>query len=86
MHPFAGKANSAQMIAAHLAETPAPLTTRNTEVSATLNDLVQRCLAKDATHRPANADEVLQCLESVAMQTPFLSPRLTTNRICLLTE
>jgi eukaryotic-like serine/threonine-protein kinase len=65
-HPFAGKANSAQMIAAHLAETPAPLTARNAEVSAALNDLVQRCLAKDASHRPANAEEVLQGLESVA--------------------
>ena len=65
-HPFAGKANSAQMIAAHLAETPASLAPRNADVSAALNDLVQRCLAKDATHRPANADEVLHSLESVA--------------------
>ncbi len=65
-HPFAGKANSAQMIAAHLAETPAPLTSRNADVSAALNDLVQQCLAKDATRRPANAEEVLQALESVA--------------------
>ena len=65
-HPFAGKANSAQMIAAHLAETPASLTQRNADVSPSLNDLVQRCLAKDATHRPANAEEVLQSLESVS--------------------
>ncbi len=65
-HPFAGKANSAQMIAAHLAETPAPLPPRNADVSAALNDLVQRCMAKDATHRPASAEEVLQSLESVA--------------------
>ena len=65
-HPFAGKANSAQMIAAHLAETPASLAQRNADVSPSLNDLVQRCLAKDATHRPANAEEVLQSLESVS--------------------
>ena len=63
-HPFAGKANSAQMIAAHLAETPISLTQRNADVSASLNDLVQRCLAKDAAHRPANADELLQLLDS----------------------
>ncbi|WP_309673441.1 protein kinase [Gemmatimonas sp.] len=65
-HPFAAKANSAQMIAAHLAETPAPLTARNGEVSAALDALVQRCLAKDATHRPANAEELLQSLDAVA--------------------
>ncbi len=65
-HPFAGKANSAQMIAAHLAETPAPLTQRNPDLSPSLNDLVQRCLAKDASHRPANAEEVLQSLESIS--------------------
>ena len=64
-HPFAGKANSAQMIAAHLAETPVPLTQRNADVSPGLDSLVQRCLAKDATHRPANADEVLQSLDSI---------------------
>jgi eukaryotic-like serine/threonine-protein kinase len=65
-HPFAGKVNSAQMIAAHLAETPAPLTQRNADVPASLDVLVQRCLAKDAAHRPASADEMLQSLESVA--------------------
>ena len=65
-HPFAGTANSAQRIAAHLSETPASLTSRHADVSASLNDLVQRCLAKDAAHRPANAEEVLQSLESVA--------------------
>ena len=68
-HPFAGKANAAQMIAAHLSEMPTPLTKRNAEISASLDDLVQRCMAKDATHRPANADEVLQSLDGV-MTTP----------------
>ncbi|WP_310570505.1 FlgO family outer membrane protein [Gemmatimonas sp.] len=65
-HPFTAKANSTQMIAAHLTETPAPLTSRNADVSPALNDLVQRCLAKDATHRPASADEVLQALDAIA--------------------
>ncbi|WP_310570879.1 serine/threonine-protein kinase, partial [Gemmatimonas sp.] len=65
-HPFAGKTNSAQMIAAHLSETPASLTQRNADVSPSLGDLVQRCLAKDAAHRPANAEELLQSLDSVS--------------------
>ncbi|MBY0489255.1 MAG: protein kinase [Gemmatimonadaceae bacterium] len=65
-HPFAGKANSAQMIAAHLSETPVPLTQRSTAVPDSLNGLVLRCLEKDAAHRPANAEEVLQILDGVA--------------------
>jgi len=77
-HPFAAKANSAQMIAAHLSETPAPLTPRNADVSASLDDLVQRCLAKDATHRPANADEVLQSLESVATPSGVTGARTSS--------
>ncbi|MBL0169862.1 MAG: protein kinase [Gemmatimonadaceae bacterium] len=64
-HPFAGKVNSAQMIAAHLSETPAAVTSRNRDVPTALDDLVQRCLSKDPTHRPANAEEVLQSLDGV---------------------
>jgi eukaryotic-like serine/threonine-protein kinase len=68
-HPFAGKANSAQMIAAHLSETPVPLTQRNTALPVSLSELVLRCLEKDVAHRPANADEVLQALDGVATPT-----------------
>ncbi len=68
-HPFSGKANSAQMIAAHLSEVPLPLTQRNTALPTALSDLVLRCLEKDAAHRPANADEVLQSLDSVVTPT-----------------
>ncbi len=65
-HPFAGKANAAQMIAAHLSEVPLPLTQRNAALPAALSDLVLRCLEKDAARRPANAEEVLQILDGVA--------------------
>ncbi|WP_439643859.1 protein kinase domain-containing protein [Gemmatimonas sp.] len=68
-HPFSGKANSAQMIAAHLSEVPVPLTQRNTALTTALSDLVLRCLEKDAAHRPANADEVLQSLDGVVTPT-----------------
>ena len=64
-HPFAGKANTAQMIVAHLSETPTSLGTRNPDVSASLNELVQRCMAKDAAHRPARVNEILQSLDSI---------------------
>jgi len=65
-YPFAGKCNAAQMVAAHLSESPVPLTQRNAALPASLDRLVQRCLAKDAAHRPANAGEVLQSLDAVA--------------------
>ena len=71
-HPFAGKANSAQMIVAHLTESPAPLAP---EVPAALDALVQRCLAKDPAHRPANADEVLQSLEAVVTPSEISGAR-----------
>jgi len=70
-HPFAGKTNAGQMIAAHLSETPVSLTQRNAAIPASLDALVLRCLAKDAAHRPANAEEVLQSLDAVA--TPSTS-------------
>ncbi len=78
-HPFAGKANAAQMIAAHLSEAPVPLTQRNAALSASLSDLVLRCLEKDATHRPANADEVLQTLDGVATPSGTTGPRTSSS-------
>ena len=77
-HPFAGKANSAQMIAAHLSETPTALTSRNPDVSAALDNLVQRCLAKDPAHRPANAEEVLQSLDGVVTPSGATGARSRT--------
>jgi serine/threonine-protein kinase len=75
-HPFAGKANASQMIAAHLSEAPAPLAPRIVGVSPALDDLVQRCLAKDAALRPANADEVLQTLEGVVTPSAMSGARV----------
>ena len=78
-HPFAGKANASQMIAAHLSEAPVRLSPRITEVSPALDDLVQRCLAKDAALRPANADEVLQTLEGVVTPSAVSGARAATS-------
>ena len=77
VHPFAGKANAAQMIAAHLTETPASLAQRNADVPAALDDLVLHCLAKDPAHRPANAGEVLQSLEGVVTPSAVTGARNT---------
>lgn len=78
-HPFSDKVNAAQLIAAHLSETPIPLAQRNTEVSASLSDLVQRCLAKDAAERPANADEILHALDAVVTPSAVTGARSTNT-------
>ncbi len=72
-HPFAGKSNPAQMIAAHLTEMPPLLSTRNAEVPASLSDLVQRCLAKDAANRPATVNEMLQSLNDIVTPSAVTS-------------
>mgnify|MGYP000546893213 CR=1 FL=1 len=86
-HPFAGKTNAGQMIAAHLSETPVSLTQRNAALPASIDQLVQRCLAKDAAHRPANAEEVLQSLDAVAtpsVERTALSVHASRQRILVV--
>ncbi len=64
-HPFAGKATAQGMLAAHLAETPAPLTSIRPDVPPALSDLVARCLEKDPAKRPQSANELLTSLDQV---------------------
>jgi serine/threonine-protein kinase len=65
-HPFAGKTSSQQLIAAHLAEAPAPLATAAPGVPAPLAALVMRTLAKDPADRPSSATDVLAALDAAA--------------------
>jgi serine/threonine-protein kinase len=63
-HPFAGRAAVA-VAAAHLTETPAPLTDRRADVPPALADVVMRLLAKDPAARPPSAEEVVRSLDGV---------------------
>ncbi|MBI3793038.1 MAG: protein kinase [Gemmatimonadetes bacterium] len=63
-----------RVMAAHLAEAPAPLATRRAEVPASLARLVMRCLEKEPSARPASADEVLRELDAVF--TPGAAPSM----------
>lgn len=58
--PFRGK-SSTELIAAHLRDTPPRLSQRRPEVDTELDELIARCLAKDAAHRPS-ADEIARRL------------------------
>ena len=63
--PFAARAPRA-LLAAHLTETPAPITTRRADVPPTLAALVLRLLAKSPEDRPQSADDVRRKLDAVA--------------------
>jgi len=69
VHPFARHGTPQQLIAAHITETPAPLTSNNTAAPPELAALVLQCLEKDAARRPASAAEVLTALETVSTPT-----------------
>jgi serine/threonine-protein kinase len=60
-HPFAGRTSPQALMAAHFAETPAPLPKA---IPRALAALVARCLAKDPAHRPASAAELLAALDA----------------------
>ncbi|MEO8575462.1 MAG: protein kinase [Gemmatimonadales bacterium] len=64
VHPFAGKVNTLQLMSAQLAEKPAPLESRASDVPPPLADLVMRCLNKEPDDRPASASELLDQLET----------------------
>jgi eukaryotic-like serine/threonine-protein kinase len=65
-HPFAGKAGAAQLIAAHIAETPAALATRAPEVPREVVALVMQCLAKTPGERPVSASALLERLAAAS--------------------
>jgi len=52
-----------KVIAAHLRETPRPVTERRADVPAAVADLIACCLEKDPAQRPQNATELLSILD-----------------------
>jgi len=62
VHPFAAHTTSQRLIAAHLSEEPAPLSTFRPDVPREIAALVMRCLAKDPADRPASANDILDQL------------------------
>ncbi len=67
-HPFAGKTSAQQLIAAHMAETPAPIVSIRPDVPAKLAALVMRSLEKDPSARPQSAREVVATIDAISGQ------------------
>jgi serine/threonine protein kinase len=76
--PFDGRRID-QVLAAHLASVPEPITASRPDVPAPLAELIQRCLAKLPSDRPANADEVIEALAALGgSKSPRRSRRIAT--------
>lgn len=71
--PFAGASPQATL-AAHVTQTPEPVTRHRPTIPPALGALIMRCLAKRPQDRCQNAGEVLQALEGMAIP----SQRATT--------
>ena len=69
-HAFAGKTTSQQMIAAHIAEAPRPITQVRKGVPAALASLVMGALEKNPDKRPQSAQALLTALENSAGEPP----------------
>jgi len=62
--PFSGR-TPARVLAAHMGEPPRSIAELRPDAPAGLNDLVMRCLAKDAKDRPQSASDMIATLNSV---------------------
>jgi tetratricopeptide (TPR) repeat protein len=61
--PFHGR-SPAKMLAAHMMETPAPVSQFRADVPTSLDALVMRCLAKDPADRPQSGAEISQLIDA----------------------
>ena len=64
-HPFPDRTTPQELLAAHLSETPAPLTRHLPELPPALAGIVRQCLEKDPALRPQSARDILAALATV---------------------
>jgi tetratricopeptide (TPR) repeat protein len=71
--PFIAKTPQ-RLLAAHMGETPQPVSELRPEVSAALAATVMRCLEKDAAARPQSATELLTALDAAQTSDSNVAP------------
>jgi eukaryotic-like serine/threonine-protein kinase len=71
--PFLGLTAQA-ILAAHLTQSPTPITELRATVPVPLAQLIMRCLAKKPADRPQSAEEILTVLEAVATPSGGVTP------------
>ena len=88
-HPFASRTTSQQLIAAHIAEAPAPLAAKAPRLATRLAALVMQTLAKNPNDRPADARALVSALDdrtilddtaAASQVTPAHLPQSRANR------
>jgi serine/threonine protein kinase/tetratricopeptide (TPR) repeat protein len=85
-HPFAGKTTAQQLVAAHIADKPTPLSSKNADIPPALALAVMRCLEKDPDQRPASANDLLVALDTAstpASRDPSPTASLTNRRLAM---
>ncbi len=71
--PFTG-ASPQQVLAAHVTQAPEPITTHRPAISATLAQVIMKCLAKRPADRWQSADELLTQLEPLVTPSGGMTP------------
>ena len=74
--PFEG--NAVAVILAHIGREPPPLSTVAPDLRPELAAVVMRCLAKDADHRFASAEDFIEALDRATSPHPRATPRAAT--------
>ncbi len=69
-HPFVGRNTPRQMMAAHIEEEPAQITSGPAATNSAITRLVMRCLSKDPSKRPESARDVLALLTREMLVPP----------------
>lgn len=69
-HPFVGRNTPRQMMAAHIEEEPAQITSGPAAAKSAITRLVMRCLSKDPSKRPESARDVLALLTREMLVAP----------------
>ena len=79
-HPFPGKTNAAQLMAAQISQFPRPIGERASGIAPAITRLVMDCLEKAPAKRPASAFEILQAFDGVSVQDKSVQPGRHSSR------